>query len=93
MAKQVNATDGVFGVRRLLLHLPKSDLRLLEYLGLQAKKLYNAGNFVARQLFFKRGKIVSRFDLLYADGVRDSLHLKAMPSTTAQQTLLSVSEA
>lgn len=93
MTKQVKVDTGTFGVRRLLLHLPKSDLRLLEYLGLQAKKLYNTGNFVARQLFFKRGRVVSRFDLLYADGVRDSLHFRAMPSTTAQQTLLSVSEA
>lgn len=93
MGKQVKADAGVFGVRRLLLHLPKPDLRLLDYLGVQAKRLYNTGTFVARQLFFKRGKIVSRFDLLYADGVRDSIHLRAMPSTTAQQTLLSVSEA
>jgi len=40
---------------------------------------------------FKTDRIVSKFDVLYECG--KNIHAKALPSTPAQQTLLSVSEA
>ena len=71
---------------------PDRDLKaILTYLCEQSNSLYNCGVYWGRQIFFKTGKIVSKLDPVYELG--KSKHARAMPSTPAQQTLLSVSEA
>ena len=54
----------------------------------QSNSLYNCGVYWGRQIFFKTGKIISKLDPVYELG--KSKHARAMPSTPAQQTLLSV---
>ena len=70
---------------------PDRDLKaILTYLMCeQSNSLYNCGVYWGRQIFFKTGKIVSKLDPVYELG--KSKHARAMPSTPAQQTLLSVS--
>lgn len=57
----------------------------------QSNSLYNCGTYWARQVLFKTNRIVSKFDVIYECG--KNIHAQALPSTPAQQTLLSVSEA
>ena len=71
---------------------PDRELKaILTYLCEQSNSLYNCGVYWGRQIFFKTGKIISKLDPVYELG--KSKHARAMPSTPAQQTLLSVSEA
>ena len=81
-------------VMRVQQNLLKPDRELkaiLIYLCEQSNSLYNCGVYWGRQIFFKTGKIISKLDPIYELG--KSKHARAMPSTPAQQTLLSVSEA
>jgi IS605 OrfB family transposase len=67
---------------------------ILEYLCQQSGKLYNSGVYFARQTFFKTGKLLTgKFDLAYEPSVAKTMIAQSMPSTPAQQTLLSVIEA
>lgn len=69
----------------------KETLPIIQYLCGQSNSLFNCGTYWARQIFFKTGRIVSKYDPIYEVG--NNIHAKAMPSVVAQQTLLSVSEA
>jgi IS605 OrfB family transposase len=66
-------------------------LAVLTYLCEQSNSLFNCGLYWSRQIFFKTGRIISKFDPIYEVG--GNIHAKVMPSVAAQQTLLSVSEA
>jgi putative transposase len=66
-------------------------LAIIQYLCEQSNNLFNCGVYWARQIFFKTGRIVSKYDPIYEVG--GNIHAQAMPSVAAQQTLLSVSEA
>lgn len=82
------------GVQQMLLHPDKETKAILEYLCEQSGKLYNSGVYFARQTFFKTGLLLTgKFDLVYEPTVGKSQIAQSLPSTPAQQTLLSVAEA
>jgi IS605 OrfB family transposase len=82
------------GVQQMLLHPDKETKAILEYLCEQSGKLYNSGVYFARQTFFKTGVLLTgKFDLVYEPTVGKSLISQSLPSTPAQQVLLSVAEA
>ncbi len=81
------------GVQQVLLSPDDETKAVLEYLCQQSGKLYNSGVYFARQTFFKTGKLLTgKFDLAYEPSVSKTMVAQSMPSTPAQQTLLSVIE-
>jgi putative transposase len=82
------------GVQQVLL-FPNQELQaLLEYLCQQSGKLYNSGVYLARQTFFKTGKLLTgKFDLSFEPSIAKSMLAKSLPSTPMQQTLMSIAEA
>ena len=87
-------TKKQLGVQQILLHPDKETKALLEYLCEQSGKLYNSGVYFARQTFFKTGKLLTgKFDLVYESTLGKSQIAQSLPSTPAQQTLLSVTAA
>lgn len=91
MTKKTRKDKELRGVQQNLLHVDGESRALITYLCEQSNSLYNCGVYWARQIFFKTDRIVSKFDPVYECG--KNIHFKALPSTPAQQTLLSVSEA
>jgi IS605 OrfB family transposase len=81
----------LIGIQQNLLDCDKETEAVVTYLCEQSNSLYNCGVYWARQIFFKTGRLVSKYDPIYEVG--GNIHAKAMPSVAAQQTLLSVSEA
>jgi len=82
------------GVQQVLLHPDMETKSILNYLCEQSGKHYNNGVYFARQTFFKTGKLLTgKFDLVYEPTVSKTIVAKSLPSTPAQQTLLSVTEA
>ncbi|AOX04262.1 transposase [Moorena producens PAL-8-15-08-1] len=82
------------GVQQILLHPDKETEAILTYICQQSGKLYNMGVYFSRQIFFKTGKFLTgKFDLVYEKSIGKSIIAKSLPSTPAQQTLLSVTEA
>ncbi len=82
------------GVQQVLLSPNKELKALLEYLCQQSGKLYNSGVYLARQTFFKTGRLLAgKFDLSFEPSVAKSMVAKSLPSTPMQQTLMSVTEA
>lgn len=79
------------GVQQNLIYCDADTKAILTFLCEQSNSLYNCGVYWARQIFFKTGRIISKFDPVYEIG--KNVHAQAMPSVPAQQTLLSVSEA
>ncbi len=79
------------GIQQNLIHCDADTKAILTFLCEQSNSLYNCGVYWARQIFFKRGRIISKFDPIYEVG--NNVHAIALPSVLAQQTLLSVSEA
>ncbi|WP_293154352.1 MULTISPECIES: transposase [unclassified Microcoleus] len=87
-------TQKTMGVQQVLLSPTKEVKALLEYLCQQSGKLYNSGVYLARQTFFKTGKLLTgKFDLSFESSVTKSMVAKSLPSTPMQQTLMSVTEA
>jgi len=82
------------GVQQVLLHPDPETKAILDYLCEQSGKLYNSGVYFARQTFFKTGKLLTgKFDLAFEPTVAKTLVAQSLPSTPAQQTLMSVAEA
>jgi len=81
----------LMGVQQNLMYCAADIKAILTFLCEQSNSLYNCGLYWGRQIFFKTGRIISKFEPIYEVG--DNIHAKAMPSVPAQQTLLSVSEA
>jgi hypothetical protein len=81
------------GVQQVLLSPTKEVEAVLEYLCQQSGKLYNSGVYLARQTFFKTGKLLTgKFDLSFEPSISKSMVAKSLPSTPMQQTLMSVTE-
>lgn len=92
IAKQSKENKGLRGVQQNLLSLCRETKAIVTYLCQQSNSLYNCGTYWARQVFFKTECVISsKFDVIYECG--KNVHAQAMPSTPAQQTLLSVFEA
>ncbi len=64
---------------------------VLEYLCSESNKLYNCTTYLARQIYFKTGKYASKFWL--ASQMKTNPHMKALYTSAAQQTCISVGEA
>jgi len=87
-------TNETIGVQQILLSPDNETKTLLEYICQQSGKLYNTGVYFARQTFFKTGKLLTgKFDLIYEPSISKTTLMASMPSTPAQQTLMSVVEA
>jgi IS605 OrfB family transposase len=81
----------LYGCQQILLN-PDNDLKaILEFLCSEATKLSNCGTYYARQLYFKTGKIPSKFDL--NNELSNNIHFAAMYSQAAQQCLMQVQES
>lgn len=81
----------MFGCQQVLIN-PSPELKaVLEFLCGESNKLHNCGTYLARQLYFKTGKVPSKFDL-HREMARNS-HYQAMYSQAAQQCLTTVAES
>ncbi len=81
----------MYGCQQTLIN-PNSELKaILEYVCTEANKLSNCGLYYARQMYFKVGKIVSKFDL--HKQLNTNPHFGALQSQTAQQTLTTIAES
>jgi hypothetical protein len=89
----VTKAKKTMGVQQILLSPKKEVKALLEYLCQQSGKLYNSGVYLARQTFFKTGKLLTgKFDLSFESSIVKSMVAKSLPSTPMQQTLMSVTK-
>jgi putative transposase len=80
-----------FGCQQILIN-PDKDLKaILEFLCGESTKLANCGTYYSRQLFFKTGKIPSKYDLHRE--LASNPHFGAMHSQVAQQCLTTVAES
>lgn len=80
-----------YGCQQVLIK-PSTELRaILEYVCTEANKLSNCGIYYARQMYFKAGKIVSKFDL--HKQLNKNSHFGALQSQVAQQTLTTIAES
>lgn len=89
--KKEKKTKPLMGIQQNLIYCDADTKAILKFLCEQSNSLYNCGVYWARQIFFKTGRIISKFDPVYEVG--NNIHAQVMPSVPAQQTLLSVSEA
>lgn len=81
----------MYGCEQTLIN-PNSELKaILEYVCTEANKLSNCGIYYARQMYFKTGKIVSKFDL--HKQLNNNPHFGALQSQVAQQALTTIAES
>ena len=80
-----------YGCQQILTPLDKELKAILEYICSESAKLTNCGIYYSRQLFFKTGKIPTKFDLHKEIG--NNPHFKALQSQVAQQSLTTVAES
>lgn len=76
---------------QILIKPDKSLKAILEFICSESHKLTNCGIYYARQIFFKTGKIIKKFDLI--NEYKHNKHYQVLYSQVAQQTLLSVFES
>jgi putative transposase len=81
----------MYGCQQILISPNKELGAILEFLCGESNKLANCGTYYARQLFFKTGKIPSKFDLHRE--LANNSHFGAMYSQAAQQCLTTVAES
>lgn len=81
----------MFGCQQVLIHTDKNLEAILEFLCGESAKLSNCGTYYARQLYFKTGKIPSKYDLHKL--FKSNSHFQAMYSHVAQQCLTTVAES
>ncbi|NJL55048.1 transposase, partial [bacterium] len=81
----------MFGCQQVLIN-PDTQLKgILEFLCGESNKLHNCGVYLARQLYFKAGKVPSKYDLHRE--MAGNCHYQAMHSQAAQQCLTTVAES
>ncbi|MEH2374953.1 RNA-guided endonuclease InsQ/TnpB family protein [Nostoc sp.] len=80
----------MFGCQQVLINPDKGLEAILEFVCRESAKLSNCGTYYARQLYFKTGKIPSKFDLHKL--LKSNPHFQAMYSHVAQQCLTTVAE-
>ena len=81
----------MFGCQQVLINPDKELKAILEFICSESSKLSNCGTYYARQLYFKTGKIPSKFDLHREMG--KTPHFQALHSQVAQQCLTTVAES
>jgi len=80
-----------YGCQQTLITPSKELGAILEYVCTEANKLSNCGTYYARQMYFKTGKIVSKFDL--HKQLSKNPHFGALQSQVSQQTLTTVAKS
>ena len=80
-----------YGCPQILINPEQALKVILEVVCEESNKLANCGSYYSRQLYFKKGKIKSRFDLNRL--MKDNPHFNALYSQVAQQTLTSLPES
>ena len=80
-----------YGCQQILINHDQPLKVILEVVCEESNKLANCGSYYSRQLYFKKGKIKSRFDLHRL--MKDNPHFNALYSQVAQQTLTRVAES
>lgn len=81
-----------YGCQQILIY-PEPALKvILEFVCEESNRLANCGIYYSRQLYFKNGKIKSRFDL-HRCLMKYNPHFNALYSQVAQQMLTSVAES
>jgi putative transposase len=81
----------MFGCQQVLIKTSPELAAVLEFLCSESNKLYNCGTYLSRQLYFKKGKAPSKFDLHRE--MSGNIHYQAMHSQVSQQCLTSVAES
>lgn len=81
----------MFGCQQVLINPNKELHSILEFMCSESAKLSNCGTYYARQLYFKTGKIPSKYDLHKL--LKGNPHFQAMYSHVAQQCLTTVAES
>jgi lycopene cyclase CruP len=80
-----------YGCQQIFIN-PTQELKaILEFLCGESNKLHNCGTYLARQSYFKTGKVPSKFDLHRE--LKGNLHFQAMYSHVSQQCLTTVAES
>ncbi len=81
----------MYGCQQNLIN-PSNELRaVLEFICSESHKLTNCGIYYSRQLYFKTGKIIGKYDL--EKEYKINKHYQVLHSQAAQQILRSVSES
>jgi putative transposase len=81
----------MFGCQQILISPDPQLKAILEFVCGESNKLTNCAIYYARQIYFKTGKIVKKFDLV--NELKRNAHFGAMHSQAGQQCLLSVAES
>jgi putative transposase len=81
----------MFGCQQVLIDTDPTIRGVLEFLCGESNKLHNCGTYLSRQLYFKTGKIPSKFDLHRE--LKGNRHFQAMYSHVSQQCLTTVAES
>ena len=80
-----------YGCPQILINPDRVLKVILEVVCEESNKLANCGSYYSRQLYFKKGKIKSRFDLPRL--MKDNPSFNALYSQVGQQKLTSVAES
>ncbi|MCV3212947.1 transposase [Plectonema radiosum NIES-515] len=81
----------MYGCQQNLIN-PNEELKaILEFICSESHKLTNCGIYYARQLFFKTGKLIGKYDL--EKEYKGNTHYQVLHSQAAQQILRSVAES
>jgi putative transposase len=81
----------MYGCTQILIKPDEQTKAVLEFICSEANKLTNCAIYYARQLWFKTGKIIGKYDL--DAELKSNLHFKALRSAVAQQCVRSVYES
>lgn len=81
----------MFGCQQILISPDRELKAILEFVCSESAKLSNCGTYYSRQIWFKTGKIVGKFDLHRE--MSKNPHFQALHSQAAQQCLTAVAES
>ena len=88
-SKQHNVSN--YACQQVLLHPDSNTRAILEFICSESNKLANCGIYLARQLYFKTGRIPNKAKLHRL--LKFNPHFQALHSHAAQQTLTTVAES
>lgn len=81
----------MYGVQEVLIHTDSEIRAVLEFVCEEANKLANCGIYYCRQMLFKAGRYIGKYDL--DSQLKNHPHFRAMRSCCAQQLLHDVAES
>ncbi|MEQ8974855.1 MAG: transposase [Coleofasciculus sp. C1-SOL-03] len=81
----------MYGCQQVLFNSDKELAAVLEFICAEANNLMNCGIYYARQIWFKRRRIIGKYDL--EKEYKNNKHFQVLYSQTAQQALRTVSES